>query len=486
MTSRRYVYKFAPFTVWIMVFALFWLIAAVPAKPAEPDRGNQNTVTHPDDGYGTPLLYKKTAVPSDLLSYEGNAPFGGDIRIGDLTGNGCIDILVYRAVDDFHDGGGMKPCFLAAFTLDGTVLWSRGEGGLQPGRPGPVALHDIDADGSTEVICFFRDESIKCAPTSMENIVLQIRDGSTGEVEIEAAPPELRQCRGSGANWAHQRILVANLSGNQSPQDVIIKLGENVLAFDKKLNVLWTYKCKWTAYGQCPAYVPAVGDIDGDGTDEINGGYFLLDADGRVMWEKQLGRHMDSVALSEWDDGRVRAFCSGFGHVLDENGDTVLMLGEEIVPHGQELRVADFDPRIPGPEMMIRYNGHSQEVTLVSVQGKVLRRFSLNVSPNHTGMEVVYWNGFSKPALLYNGGVLWRGSGRKFAELPDLQEPFGNPRQGWYHCIPANVCGDGREEAVIYNPWDGVIRIYTPAPLQPEKYTGYHPGPRQYNARLMD
>ena len=43
--------------------------------------------------------------------------------------------------------------------------------------------------------------------------------------------------------------------------------------------------------------------------------------------------------------------------------------------------------------MIIRYNGHDTGAMLVSNDGQVLRKFNLNHSPNHTGMEVVYWNG---------------------------------------------------------------------------------------------
>jgi hypothetical protein len=195
---------------------------------------------------------------------------------------------------------------------------------------------------------------------------------------------------------------------------------------------------------------------------------------------------MDSVAIAEWDDGRPRALCSGFGHVVDEKGNIILKLGQKLVPHGQELRAAHFDDSQPGPQMMIRYQGHSTHLMLVGVTGKVIRRFEVNPTPNNTGMEAVYWNGPRKPALLCNGPVLWRGNGTRLAVLPGLPKPIGNHRQGWYHCIPANICGDGREEVILYNPWDRFIAIYTPAPLKPESFQNYRPGPRQYNVRLMD
>jgi hypothetical protein len=57
---------------------------------------------------------------------------------------------------------------------------------------------------------------------------------------------------------------------------------------------------------------------------------------------------------------------------------------------------------------------------------------------------------------------------------------------GWYHCIAANICGDDREEVVLYNPWDMFVWIYTPAPTVHKQYQGYNPKPKQYNARIMD
>jgi hypothetical protein len=182
----------------------------------------------------------------------------------------------------------------------------------------------------------------------------------------------------------------------------------------------------------------------------------------------------------------MRAICSGFGHVLGADGAVILKLGERVVPHGQEARVADFLPDSPGPELIIRNNGHKTDALTVSNSGKVMHRFHLNDSPNHTGIEAIFWAGPGQTALLYNGGVLWHGNGKRFAELPDLPPPVGDRKMGWYHCIPADVCGDNREDIVVYNPWDRHVWIYTPAPFTEAAYTDYNAGPRQYNVRLMD
>ena len=439
---------------------------------------------------GEPVLWRRIDVPAEYTAQtevEGRPQrYGGDVRLGDLRGTGQADFLVYRSVDDAHDGGGMKPCFLAAFTAAGQPLWAVGDGGVQPSRPGPVAVADLDGDGHDEVLCFFLDPATSASPDSLANVVLQIRDGATGEVVRQAAPEALRACRGQGPNWVHQRLLLADFQGHGAPRDFAVKLGARVLAFGPDLELLWAHESPWTEYSHCPAYIPAVGDIDDDGRDELLGGYYLIDHDGAVLWEKPLARHMDSVAIVPFDDGRVRAVCSGFGHVLDAAGEVVLCLGEERVPHGQEVRVARFDAASEHPQMVLRHQGHTPAVLIVDGAGRELRRLELNATRNNTGMEPVFWDGPHEPARLCNGGVLWEPLAGRGAALPGLPEPQGEGRMAWYHCIAADVCGDSREEVVLYDPWSTHIYVYTPQPLDESAFAGYRGGPRQYNARLMD
>ena len=66
-------------------------------------------------------LYKRVAIPNAFLNETAGRSWGGDIRIGDLTGNGKVDFLVYKSL------GGIHPCFLGAFTLEGEPLWSLGD-----------------------------------------------------------------------------------------------------------------------------------------------------------------------------------------------------------------------------------------------------------------------------------------------------------------------------------------------------------------------
>lgn len=438
-----------------------------------------------------PALWRVIDVPEPfctISTIDRTIPYAGDVRLGSLSAPGSVDFLVYRSVDASHDDRadtGMKPVFIGAFDIDGNPLWSVGEGGLQPSRPGPVAIHDIDGDGESEVVCFFKREDVDAPPDSLADVELRILDGTTGALKRRSAPSELTACAGSGPNWVHQRILLADFRGLGSPRDFVVKLGTVVLAFDEHFDCLWRYESPWSDYGHCPAYIPSVGDIDGDGRDEVNGGYFLLDHDGAVLWERDWAPHMDSVAITAWDGGRMRAVCSGGGHVIDASGNIILSLGESIVPHGQEVRVARFREGDPEPQMAIRWNGHHTDVILVDTAGEIVSRFNVNESPNNTGMEAIYWEGMDRPALLYSGGMLWDPVTGEGTRLPGLPEPNPVGRMAWYHAIAADVSGDDREELVLYNPWDPRVFIFGQAGKSIE--TGrYHPGPRQYNARLMD
>jgi hypothetical protein len=463
-------------------FILVFLAGSAAAAP--PDCSARASSKHPP--LPQPVLHARVEVPESLLTTDDRGiKYGGDIRLGDLNHDGRADFLVYRSAGDVHDGGGVKPVFMGAFDMEGNLLWQAGAGGSQPSRPGPVAIHDIDGDGRAEVVAFFKDPGVDAPASAFDDVVIQIRDGATGEVKKEARPSVFDEIQAQGANGVHQRLLMANFRGLDGPRDFVVKLGAHVLAFNNDLELLWRYESPWTEYARCPAYIPAVGDIDGDGKDEVNGGYMILDDDGAVLWEEQLARNMDSVAIDAWDDGAMRAFCSGGGHVLTAEGETVLALGEEIVPHGQELRVARFLPDDRRNQMVIRHRGHATGVLVVNVDGEVVNRFDLNRSPNNTGMEAVLWRGPDEPAVLYNGGMLWDAALGEGIELPGLPEPGGG-RMGWFHCIPADLCGDAREEIVVYNPWAAEVFVYTPKPVDEDAYQGYSPGPVQYNVRLMD
>ncbi|MGC9319635.1 MAG: hypothetical protein ACP5KN_16510 [Armatimonadota bacterium] len=447
------------------------------------------------------LLWRRVPVPEEMLGDGPAGPCGGDLRIGDLDGDGRVEFVVYRNL------AGLKPGFIAAFDLDGRPLWSFGDPGREvavieedgeqrrglepPERPGPVAVADIDGDGRIEVLALALPEGVeRTHHWRMDGVELVVLDGPTGEVKQRRVCEELRAADGYvdgellPPNYVHQRLMLCDLSGAGRAGDVVVKVGQRVFVFNDELELLWTYDCRWNRYPNHCAYIPAVGDVDLDGRDEVNLGNAVIDDDGTPLWERFIAQHNDSVLVEEWD-GRPRAICSGFGQVLDETGEPLVRLGPDAVPHGQEIRCGTLRSDSPGPQLVIRYDGHAPKLMIVGRGGDVLDRFEVPVSPNNTGLEVVRWNGPGGPDVIYSPAALADGRGRVIADLPELPAPSGG-NQGWYHCFPADVCGDEREEIVLYDPLAASVFIYTPRPLEEAAYRGYSHGPRQYNARLMD
>ena len=445
-------------------------------------------------------LYKRVAIPDVFLNETDENRWGGDIRIGDLTGDGTVDFVVYKSV------GGIHPCFIGAFTLEGERLWSLGDKHLEirdtdtkdtylttlsPDRPGPVAIYDLDADGQAEVICFWIDTDVpEASKWDLSAIRLMILDGATGAIKRSTAPDALRQCNADAEgerhipNYVHQRLMIANFSGNAQPQDFVVKVGVNLLAFNHELEQLWEYTDEWFRYPKHSAYIPAVGDFNGDGLDEVNGGNFGLAADGTVLWNRYFGENTDSVLVADWN-GDKRAILSGGGQVVDANGNPILSLGFDVVPHGQEIRCGKLLSDVSEDALVIRYNGHHPDLMVVDKNGQIRSRFRVDETPNNTGLEVIRWHGAENPELIYSPAALYNSAGEKVVTFPELPPPTGG-KMGWYHCFPADVCGDAREEVILYDPYSDAVYIYTPSPFQPDLFGGYQHTERQYNARLMD
>ena len=72
-----------------------------------------------------PTLWRVIDLPDAFCITEAPGVYGGDIRMGDLRNSGQADFLVYRSVENAHDEGGRKPCFLGAFTAAGEPISPR-------------------------------------------------------------------------------------------------------------------------------------------------------------------------------------------------------------------------------------------------------------------------------------------------------------------------------------------------------------------------
>ena len=376
-------------------------------------------------------------------------------------------------------------------TLFALALISAACGGQEPiSEPEPRPVR-------TEVVAMVLEQGV--TETSWWNtgdMAFVILEGATGKVKRRAAPVPLLEANAYDAagkrhqaDYVHQRLLAADFRGLKRPGDFVIKIGNSVIACNEQLEPLWTYRNKFSKYGEHACYIPCVGDVDGDGRDELCGGNYVVDHDGAVLWEKMMAKHNDSVAVADWDGNPANGLeilLSGFGQVVRTSGEVVVRLGKETVPHGQELRCGRFRRDVPGLQMAVRYGGHTPDILLADRTGNVLTRFRVDPSPVNVGLETVHWQGPDTPPLLFSPCALYDGHGRNVVVIPDLPAPSGRGRMGWFHCIPAALDGSGRESVVLYDPYTDEVFVYGAKPLASDPPTGYRHTARQYNVRLMD
>lgn len=401
--------------------------------------------------------------------------FGADaVRVGDLNGDGAPDLLFVQNVY----GTRVITC-LTATTIQGEVLWQVGK----PSRDNgfiycdlPVQIYDWDNDGRNEVLYVQQARYAELYPDTGYAVERAKRyEGDAMMIVLDAATGK-EKGRFAIPAPADDSFLFADLTGRGRREDLVVKDRYwNMWGIAHDGRELWHWE------GSVGHY-PAIGDVDGDGRDEVFVGYALIDHDGRVLFERESkGEHQDAACVVQLQDGSWRLlFGNGGIHCLAADGRDLwyhpLAEAQHVVPGrfrmDSELQFMVINRGQP-------VNGDwtkrgAATLYLYDLDGRELWRREQPPSSWCSACVKVSWFGPGAPeaALVYNRSpvvMVPRGDERVYMIQPGTPEaiydgegnvvdtmtlqyardPSPADRESGFYALTADVWGDSREEVIL-------------------------------------
>src|SRR5215475_1786089 len=456
----------------------------------------------------------------------------GDASVGDLDGDGDYEIVLKwdpsNQKDNSQDGY-TGNVFIDAYELNGTRIWR-----IDLGRNIRAGAHytqfqvyDYDGDGKAEVACRTADGTVD----GVGNVIgdpnadhrnsagyvldgpefLTVFNGQTGEAMATA---NYVVPRGTVSNWGDSygnrvdRFLagVAYLDG-QRPSLIMARgyYTRTVLAAwnwrNGAFTNVWTFDtgdtgtpsqyAAWRGQGN---HQLSIGDVDGDGKDEIMYGACAIDDDGTGLFSTGLA-HGDALHMTDMDPDRpgLEVFQphespTNYGANAAEFRDArtgALIFGIQGSGDIGRGLALDVDPRYRGYEMWASGNTGGMYTAQLSTPNAVLGPRGVQISATKPSINFgVWWDGDLLRELL-DGTTISKWNwlqGNTTSLLSDSGITSNNGTKAT-PALSADIFGDWREEVIWRETNNAALRVYTTTiPTASRIYTLMHD--RQYREAI--
>ena len=435
-----------------------------------------------------PLDIPSSGITPDGQTYT-SAP--NDASRGDVDGDGEYEIILKWDPSNAHDNshnGYTGTVYIDCYKLSGEKLWR-----IDLGRNIRAGAHytqfmvyDLDNDGKAEIVMKTADGTID----GKGNIIgkadadyrnkygfiiegpeyLTVFNGQTGEgmSTIDYIPQ-----RGDVSAWGDARgnrvdrflACVAYLDG-EYPSVVMCRgyYTRTVLAaFDwrnGKLTNRWVFDSDQPENGKYAGqgnHNLRVGDVDGDGCDEIIYGSCAIDHDGKGLYSTQMG-HGDAMHMTVFDPRR-KGMQVWDCHENRRDGSSYrdAATGEVLfqIKSSEDVgrcMAADIDPEHTGVEMWSHFSNG-----IYNVDGQCINPSIENVSVN----MACWWDGDLLRELLDKISITKYDYKNKTSNVIfSADECLSNNGTKATPCLQGDIIGDWREEVLFRTTDNKNLRLY--------------------------
>jgi hypothetical protein len=426
-----------------------------------------------------------------------------DASVGDVDGDGEYEIFLKwdPTLLNHNSGGFSGEQIFDCYKMNGTLLWRINLGKNVNAGPhfNQFMVYDFDGDGKAEIILKTADGTIDGAGVVIGNATVDHRNSSgwvqqgpefltvfNGLTGAAMSTVAYQPARANTADWGdtygnrQDRFVSAVAYLDGARPSLIVGRGyyDKLMRAaydwrDGQLTLRWIFDSKDpgdpanNAYSGQGNHQMTIGDVDGDGKDEIINGSSAINDDGKRLWTYGQG-HGDALHMSDMDPDRPgqeiwqclesEGQYSPYGIRLNDAKTGKMIFGAVTTGDVGRALAADIDPNHRGYEMW------SSSGNLYNVQdGQIGTSRPTNGSQavNHA----VWWDGDLGRELL-DGTILdkWNPVTQSLNRLFTIYQAAPVSHNNDTKKNPAltgDILGDWREEIILRRTDNTALILFT-------------------------